>query len=115
MTLTKSTVEAGIKFTKKIGSETNLRTIDENLRKWKQVCSVQDRHKGNSGRKNPYAIKKIRADNKMSIRRHAIASCITKSLVHRTSKEGPRFDALLAPDIPKTEGGRRNQNTCTLQ
>ena len=101
MTLTRSRLETKRNFKKKFGKEVNLKTIDANFMKWKKFGSVQDQHKGNSGRKklartpeNQEQIESlIGSNNKMSVRRLAFASDIKKSSVHRILKKDLRLKA----------------------
>ena len=99
MTLTRSRLESKRNFKKKFGKEVTLKTIDANFMKWKKIGSVQDQHKGNSGRKklarsseNQERIQSlIGSNNKMSVRRLAFATDIKKSSVHRILKKDLRL------------------------
>ena len=51
MTLTRSVMATWRKFNTKFGHKFARKTITDNVKKWKQFGSVQDCHKGNSGRK----------------------------------------------------------------
>ena len=51
MTSTNSRKETWRRFKAKFGREVNLLTISATMKKWKAVGSIQNQHKGNSGRK----------------------------------------------------------------
>ena len=87
MMSTNSRKETWRRFKAKFGREVNLHTISAIMKKWKAVGSIQNQHKGNSGRKkSAWSPEKIMSlvveDNKKSIRRLAFASHMKKSSVH---------------------------------
>ena len=105
MTLTKSATTTGRKFNAKFGHRVTLKTIMRIIKKWKELGSVHDCHKGNSGRKksvrtpeNQEKVKSlVQSNSKSSIRKISAASCVKKSSVHTIL----RNDLRLKPYKPR--------------
>ena len=105
MTATKSEIATRRKFYTKFGRKVNLKTITANVKKWKESGSVQDCHKGNSGRpksgRSPENRDKVKSlidsNSKMSIRRISSASSLKPSTVRRIMK----MDLRLKPYKPQ--------------
>ena len=99
MNLTKSVTETQRKFNTKFGHKVSHTTILRNVDKWKKLGSVQDCHKGNSGRKksarSPENTEKVnllvQSNCKTSIRRISSASGISQTSVHRIVKKDLRL------------------------
>ena len=112
MTSTNSRKETWRRFKAKFGREVNLLTISATMKKWKAVGSIQNQHKGNSGRKksarSPENQEKIMSlvvqDNKKSVRRLAFASDMKKSSVHNILRKDLHFETLQVPDVSRVEG-----------
>ena len=106
MTSTSSRLETWRRFKDKFHKRISLNTISATVKKWKDVGSVQNQHKGNSGRKksarspdNQEKIMSLIGSNKrLSIRRLALASDMKKSSVHRILRK----DLSLKPYKPQT-------------
>ena len=106
MISTNSRKETWRRFKAKFGREVNLHTISAIMKKWKAVGSIQNQHKGNSGRKKSARSQEnqekimslVVEDNKKSIRRLAFASDMKKSSVHNILRK----DLHLKPYKPQT-------------
>ena len=81
------------------GRDLNLKTITANVKKWKELGTVQDCHKGNSGRsksgRSPEnrdkVLSLVDSNSKMSIRRIAFASSLKPTTVHNILKKELRL------------------------
>ena len=99
MNATKSLTATRRKFNSKFGRDVNLKTITANVKKLKELGTVQDCHKANSGRpksgRSPEnrdkVISLVDSNSKMSIRRIAFASSLKPTTVHNILKKELRL------------------------